>query len=789
MAKAIAGIVALFLTMGSFGPVMAGDWTAHGFLYKPNPGARGTVEKGRYDSGQDRVDARLNKEIWVGDPNYGTTIQDALTAISSNQAILRVPAGTHSISANLIVPSNITLKVERRATLAIPQGVILTINGGLEAGLYQIFSRTGTGKVQFGPGVVKEVLPQWFGAKGDGATDDSAAIQAMFDSIPLNTYYGWRVHFPNGIYYVASEVNLPGLVSDWDHGAMTTFSITGDGATLYTDQPISILKRWPPDAVDSPNRYSNTAFVVDGIIFKGTSLRKQVGLDLACTYGSKISNCRFDYLGRGLRLSYAMVAEISNCLTHNCVVSGFTGNAGYGMWNPTGATWHTNTCVYRSCRASSNGIVNHDIEGISRANPAIVTWTGHGLETGDIVFIDGITQDAHWSSLNKRRFRITKINDNSFSLQILNRTLTGANLNTSAGAGFDADYSSSDPGKIQWATWGWEEIDTFADVLQSCVTEGGGATDKIFIYSPGGLFNGFSAYDMHSENAAYGAEVYLNTAGAIYNFSNFGSLQTPITLDLFDMAYNARSTIRITNYFADLGTNKIRLPQDNHDYCNIAFDIKGLRAIGDDDGFGLNDPGYWYGGYPPESVFSETHSSWAATYAASRLIFQNWSGVYVKQDPNSLLHPGNSGYEGLRSQANAAGGGGVGAYDTDHGQAIMVKQKSSEITITASGTATQDVSNFIPAGVMVVGLTARVTTAIGGGVSLSVGETGSANLWLNAMGVTLNATGDLTKTTSTTPKIYPAATTVRLTSNGGNFNGTGKVRLTVHYISLEAPAS
>ena len=114
---------------------------------------------------------RLNKEIWVGDPNYGTTIQDALTAISSNQAILRVPAGTHNISANLIVPSNVTLRVERRATLAIPQGVILTINGALEAGLYQIFSCTGTGKVVFSPGAVKEILPQWFGAKGDGVAD------------------------------------------------------------------------------------------------------------------------------------------------------------------------------------------------------------------------------------------------------------------------------------------------------------------------------------------------------------------------------------------------------------------------------------------------------------------------------------------------------------------------------------------------------------------------------------------------------------------------------------------
>ena len=203
MVKIIAGFLTIFWGLASFGPVLAGEWSAHNFLYKPSLGARGTVEKGRYDSGQDRVDARLNKEIWVGDPNYGTTIQDALTAISSNQAILRVPAGTHSISGNLIVPSNVTLRVERRATLAIPQGVTLTINGGLDAGLYQIFSCVGTGKVVFGrPGGVKELVPQWWGAKGDGVTDDIIPLQAMVD---CSVASGGLDMFVSGGKYILSD--------------------------------------------------------------------------------------------------------------------------------------------------------------------------------------------------------------------------------------------------------------------------------------------------------------------------------------------------------------------------------------------------------------------------------------------------------------------------------------------------------------------------------------------------------------------------------------------------------
>ncbi len=243
MAKTIAGIMTIFLMLGSYCPVLAGDWTSHGFIYKPSLGARGNVEKNRYDSGLDRVDARLSKEIWVGDPNYGTTLQDALTAISGTQAILRVPAGTHSIGANLNVPSNVTLRVERMATLAIPAGVILTINGGLEAGPYQIFSCTGTGKVVFTrPHGARELYPQWWGAKADGATDDTAALQAMINCSVDSV--GVPMFLPGGVYKISDTLKLnPGenfagftLRGAGSCASGAGFSTTID-ATSFGDRP------------------------------------------------------------------------------------------------------------------------------------------------------------------------------------------------------------------------------------------------------------------------------------------------------------------------------------------------------------------------------------------------------------------------------------------------------------------------------------------------------------------------------------------------------------------------
>lgn len=128
---------------------MEGTWTDNEFVYKPGLGASGALEKIYFDSGLNSVDARLGKEVWVGDPLYGTTLQAAITAIGASTVILRVPSGTWNVSANLSVPANITLRVERGATIAIATGVTLTINR-LEAGLYPIFSCTGTGCVAFG---------------------------------------------------------------------------------------------------------------------------------------------------------------------------------------------------------------------------------------------------------------------------------------------------------------------------------------------------------------------------------------------------------------------------------------------------------------------------------------------------------------------------------------------------------------------------------------------------------------------------------------------------------------
>jgi len=163
--------------------VMAGTWTPNNFLYQPAAGARGDNERANFESGLKRVDSRLANEKWLNDPLYNGNLATAITAIGSAKTVLSLPAGNWPISADLTVPANLTLKFAHGAVLTIDTGKILTINGTLEAGPFKIISCTGTGKVVFAAGSVKEIYPEWWTTNTTaGTTDMTAAILAAYNA-------------------------------------------------------------------------------------------------------------------------------------------------------------------------------------------------------------------------------------------------------------------------------------------------------------------------------------------------------------------------------------------------------------------------------------------------------------------------------------------------------------------------------------------------------------------------------------------------------------------------------
>ena len=116
------------------------------------------------------------------------------------------------------------------------------------------------------------------------------------------------------------------------------------------------------------------------------------------------------------------------------------------------------------------------------------------------------------------------------------------------------------------------------------------------------------------------------------------------------------------------------------------------------------------------------------------------------------------------------------------GAATLHRVVEIDHTLAAGGVSVA--SNVIPAHAQVIGVTARVTTAItGAGVSSwSLGVSGAVDRYGSGLGLGLNAFAK----GATGPLTYWADTALELTADAGSFDG-GVVRLAVHFVELEAP--
>lgn len=77
------------------------------------------------------------------------------------------------------------------------------------------------------------------------------------------------------------------------------------------------------------------------------------------------------------------------------------------------------------------------ISGVTKANPAVVTATAHGLDDGDVIKISGV---VGMTELNGRTFVVEKLTDNTFSLLGINSS--AYNAYGSGGTWTQAEFST-----------------------------------------------------------------------------------------------------------------------------------------------------------------------------------------------------------------------------------------------------------------------------------------------------------------------------------------------------------
>ncbi len=124
-----------------------------------------------------------------------------------------------------------------------------------------------------------------------------------------------------------------------------------------------------------------------------------------------------------------------------------------------------------------------------------------------------------------------------------------------------------------------------------------------------------------------------------------------------------------------------------------------------------------------------------------------------------------------------------------NGATINTKSAMSELTSVSGATVTA--SSLIPAGANVIGVTTRITTSLGTGngtAGYAIGDGVDADVWGSISGTSSGTTSTHADyTTNSALGVFTSANNIVLTAVGGNFNGTGAIRIVVFYQDVTAP--
>ncbi len=153
----------------------------------------------------------------------------AITAIGNTVGELHI-WDAETLTASATFPATLGVVIHKGGSIVKAAAYTLTISGPFEAGLYQVFSGFTTVTLS----QVKQVYPQWFGAVGNGTTDDTAAFTAALAAELVHptagNVGGGTIFLPVGDYKIVGPLAFTARMTDL-RGQVGT-RITADATTV-----------------------------------------------------------------------------------------------------------------------------------------------------------------------------------------------------------------------------------------------------------------------------------------------------------------------------------------------------------------------------------------------------------------------------------------------------------------------------------------------------------------------------------------------------------------------------
>jgi len=334
-------------------------------------------------------------------------------------------------------PADRALEVKKGGSIG--NTAAFTINGSFSAALSKVFS--GTGSVTFGAVTIKEVYPQWWGAKGDGVTDDSLAVQNAFNcAFPS----GQSLHFPSGTYLINTQV----IWSTYGHDVRIFGA--GDRTTIIksTNTAINGIMAFQgpsPELDGAPNRLERTTIEDMGFLGTGSGIGSATGLLIYGAQNTRLSNVTVSGFVVGIQFHNTDLVIIENSHVNFCSVGITTLGTGYAPGTDANSFIVTDSCV---AHCSNTGIAHNGGEStvisggnfVANGKSIAIANTSYSSVTSNAVidanYFEGDTSTSIQMGGGSGIVRGGRITNNTMLVTANTVAMTIGNVSNATGRGF-----------------------------------------------------------------------------------------------------------------------------------------------------------------------------------------------------------------------------------------------------------------------------------------------------------------------------------------------------------------